>query len=151
MIRNKPVIFLFRLIVGGVFIYAGILKIIDPLGFSQNILNYKVLPPALSLPVAIVLPWLEVLTGFGLVAGLFKRTSAQIISLMLIGFIVLVAITMIRGLDVDCGCFGTFSRKADLRLILEDAILLFMAAPHALAKKRDESRCPGCATDASRG
>ena len=141
MIRNKPILFLFRLIVGGVFIYAGILKIIDPLGFAQNILNYKVVPSGPSLLVALVLPWMEVLAGFGLVAGLFKRTCAQIISLMLVGFIVLVAITMIRGLDVDCGCFGTFSRKADWRLIIEDAILLFMAAPHALAKKRDDGGC----------
>jgi putative oxidoreductase len=133
MIRNRILLILFRLAVGGVFIYSGILKIVDPLGFAQNIMNYKVLPPGPCLLVALVLPWMEALAGLGLVSGIFRKTSAGIISIMLVGFIGLVAVTMIRGLNVDCGCFGgTFSRKADWRLIVEDAVLLFMALQHVL-------------------
>ena len=127
MIRNKIVLFLFRIVVGGLFLYAGAVKISDPLGFAQGIANYRLVPRAIAFFAALILPWVEVLAGAALVAGLFRRTSAGLISLMLVFFIVLVAVTMIRGLDVDCGCFGALSRKAGWSLILEDAAMLFMA------------------------
>ncbi len=133
MIRNKLVLFIFRVIVGGLFIYAGVLKIADPIGFAQDIQNYRLVPRAVALLTALVLPWLETLAGAALVAGLFRRTNALLISLMLVGFIGLVAVTMIRGLDVDCGCFGAMSRKAGWGLILEDLLMLFMAAQLAFS------------------
>jgi putative oxidoreductase len=132
VIRNKYLLFAFRLIVGGLFIYAGILKIADPLGFAQDIKNYRLLPQEICFFTALILPWLEVLAGACLIAGLFKKTSALLISGMLAFFIVLVAVTMIRGLDVECGCFGTFSRKADWGLIVEDLIMLGMSLTVAL-------------------
>jgi hypothetical protein len=46
---------------------------------------------------------------------------------MLVFFILLVLLTIVRGLDVDCGCFGTLSRRADLGLIVEDLLMLSMA------------------------
>ncbi len=125
MIRNRAVLFAFRIVVGGLFLYAGALKIADPLGFAQDIDNYRLVPRAIAFFTALILPWVEVLAGAALVAGLFKRTSAGLISLMLVFFILLVAVTMVRGLDVDCGCFGALSRKAGWTLILEDAAMLF--------------------------
>ena len=133
MIRNKFVLYAFRLIIGGLFIYAGVIKIADPLGFARDIQNYRILPPAACLFIALVLPWFEALTGAFLIVGIFKRTSAWLLSFLLAGFIVLVIITMARGLDVDCGCFGSLSRKADGRLILEDALMLFMVLEVALS------------------
>jgi len=127
MIRNKRVLYAFRLIIGGLFIYAGVIKIADPLGFARDIQNYRILPPAACLFIALTLPWFEALSGAFLIVGIFKRTSAWLLSFLLAGFIVLVIITMARGLDVDCGCFGSFSRKADGRLILEDALMLYMS------------------------
>jgi len=133
MIRNKHVLCAFRLIIGGLFIYAGVIKIADPLGFARDIQNYRILPPAACLFIALALPWFEALSGAFLIVGIFKRTSAWLLSFLLAGFIVLVIITMARGLDVDCGCFGSLSRKADGRLILEDAVMLFMALEVALS------------------
>jgi len=127
MIRNKHVLCAFRLIIGGLFIYAGVIKIADPLGFARDIRNYRILPPAACLFIALALPWFEALSGAFLIVGIFKRTSAWLLSFLLAGFIVLVIITMARGLDVDCGCFGSLSRKADWRLILEDALMLYMS------------------------
>ena len=127
MIRNKHVLCAFRLIIGGLFIYAGVIKIADPLGFARDIQNYRILPPAACLFIALALPWFEALSGAFLIVGIFKRTSAWLLSFLLAGFIVLVIITMARGLDVDCGCFGSLSRKADGRLILEDALMLYMS------------------------
>jgi uncharacterized membrane protein YphA (DoxX/SURF4 family) len=124
MIRHRWLLLLFRVIVGGVFIWAGALKIADPLDFAQSIKNYQVVSPTLALLIAIVLPWVEVLSGALLIIGVLKRSSALLISLLLIGFIGLVALALARGIDTSCGCFGSLSRRADLSLILTDAVLL---------------------------
>jgi putative oxidoreductase len=117
--KNKIVTFLSsltiqvicRLILGGLFIYAGIPKVADPHGFAKIIANYHLLPDILvSLP-AIILPWLEIITGFFLVVGIFKRTSAIVLSSLLVVFICAIGFNLIRGLNFDCGCFSTIATK----------------------------------------
>ena len=139
MIHHKLVLFLFRLIVGGVFIWAGVLKIADPLGFAQSIQNYEFFPRDLVFVIAVVLPWVEVLGGASLILGLFRGSSALLIGLLLLGFIGLVALALLRGIDTSCGCFGSLSRRADLGLILADAVLLFLALNIFLAKPRSRA------------
>ncbi len=135
MIRNRYVLLVFRLLVGGVFIWAGALKAADPLGFAQTIKNYQAFPHDLIFAIAIVLPWVEILTGAGLIAGVLKRSSAFITAALLAGFIVLVGSALIRGIDTACGCFGSVSRRADLGLMLTDAVLLCMALTVFLASR----------------
>ena len=127
MIRNRWLLLVFRFIVGGVFIWAGVLKIADPVGFAQSVVNYRVFPRELAFVIALVFPWAEVIAGGLLVVGLFRRSSAALISLMLVGFIALVALALARGIDTSCGCFGSFSRRADLSLIVADLGLLYFA------------------------
>lgn len=127
MIRNKSILFVFRLIVGGIFIWAGLLKIFDPLGFAQNIANYRVFPQAISFFMALILPWIEVICGVFLVFGILRGASSLLLSGLLTGFLVLIALTFVRGIDIDCGCFGSFSRRIDYKLILMDSILLFFS------------------------
>ena len=127
MLQNRNVLLIFRLIVGGVFIWAGISKIADPLSFAQNVRNYQLVGPALSFLTAIFLPWVELIAGMWLIVGIYPRSSALLISCLLMFFILLVLITMARGLDVDCGCFGTFSRRADWQLIAEDSLWLALS------------------------
>ena len=127
MIRNRWLLLLLRVIVGGAFIWAGALKIADSLGFAQSIENYQVVPHNLAFLIAVVLPWVEVLSGAFLIIGVYGRSSALLISLLLAGFIGLVALALARGIDTSCGCFGSLSRRADFSLILTDAVLLFFA------------------------
>jgi putative oxidoreductase len=136
MIRNRWLLVVFRLVVGGVFIWAGVLKVVDPLGFAQSIMNYQVFPRALAFIIALVLPWVEVIAGGLLIVGLFKRSSALLVSLMLIGFIGLVALALARGIDTSCGCFGSLSRRADLSLILTDIGLLYLTLCVFFAKPK---------------
>lgn len=136
MIRNKWLLVVFRFIVGGVFIWAGVLKVVDPLGFAQSIMNYQVFPRTLAFIIALVLPWVEVISGGLLIVGLFKRSSALLVSLMLIGFIGLVALALARGIDTSCGCFGSLSRRADVGLILTDIGLLYLALCVFFAKPK---------------
>jgi uncharacterized membrane protein YphA (DoxX/SURF4 family) len=125
MIRNKYILIAFRLVVGGMFIWAGVSKIIDPLGFAQNIANYRVFPEGISFFLALILPWIEVICGAFLILGIFRSASALLLSGFLVVFLVLIAVTLIRGIDIDCGCFGSLSGKVDYTLILMDSILLF--------------------------
>jgi putative oxidoreductase len=140
MIRSRWLLFIFRLIVGGIFIWAGAMKIADPLDFAQTINNYRAFSHIIIFPIAVVLPWVEVLSGAGLIAGILKKSSALISSLLLAGFIALVGSALVRGIDTDCGCFGVFSRKADLSLVATDAVLLLMAVAVLFSRRRSETR-----------
>ncbi len=140
MIKNRALLLAFQIIVGGVFVYAGLVKALEPLDFAQNIRNYRLTGQTLSFLTALVLPWLEIFAGLLLASGFMKHAAALLIGLMLIVFIGLTFITIIRGLDVDCGCFGALSRKAGWPLILEDAVMLFMTAQVFFARPRTAPR-----------
>lgn len=134
MITNRYLLFLFRLIVGGVFIWAGALKIADPLGFAQNIDNYRIFPHFMSFFLALTLPWVEVVAGAMLILGIWRRPNSLVTSLMLAAFIVLVFSAVIRGIDTDCGCFGSLSGKADIKLMVMDIFFCFCSVNIFLAK-----------------
>jgi uncharacterized membrane protein YphA (DoxX/SURF4 family) len=134
MIRHKYLLLIFRLIVGGAFFAAGLLKVGDPLDFAQNIKNFRVVSYELSFLTALLLPWIEILCGALLITGILRRPSALLVSGLLVGFIILVGVTMARGIDTDCGCFGSLSHKADWLLLVQDGILLFFSVNVLLAK-----------------
>jgi putative oxidoreductase len=136
MIKNKALLVLSRLVLGGLFVYAGIVKVLDPLDFAQNIRNYRLVGQSLSFLAAVILPWLEILAGLALAAGVWRRASAFVISALLGCFIVLTLVTIVRGLDVDCGCFGALSRKSGFGVILEDLGMLYMGLALLVARER---------------
>lgn len=117
---------MFRIVVGGVFIWAGLLKILDTLEFAQSIANYRVFSRDLSFLIALVLPWFEVLCGILVILGIFRSASSLCLSGLLGAFLILITVTILRGLDVDCGCFGSIGRHVDYRLLLTDIVLLYM-------------------------
>ncbi len=125
MVGNKAVLLVFRIVLGGLFVYAGAVKALEPLDFAQSIRNYQIVGQSLSFFAALVLPWLEILAGAFLILGVWKRGAALVVSGLLIFFIALTLVTMARGLDVDCGCFGAIDRKAGLSVILEDLAMLY--------------------------
>ena len=98
---------LLRLLVGGLFVYTGIKKAIDPTAFFKAIENYQILPHAATVMVAFFLPYLELFSGMALI---FKRLYAGALALltgMMLIFIVAIISAWARGLDIDCGCFGS--------------------------------------------
>lgn len=125
LLSNKYLLFLFRVIVGFVFIYAGILKISDSAGFSDAINNYDLLPLSFVNIFAITLPWIEVVAGLFLLFGVSVKENSFIISVTLIVFILAIVISLGRGLNIDCGCFGTSSgTKVGIIKLVENIILL---------------------------
>lgn len=108
MTNNLPKRILFsaaRLFTGGLFIYAGVPKIMDPTAFAHAIYKYQILPDYLVNLTAIVLPWLETITGGFLVAGIWVTGAALAANLMLYIFATALVTTLVRGLNIDCGCF----------------------------------------------
>lgn len=98
-----------RLAVAGVFIYAGLIKLLAPAEeFAYAIETYKVTGPALSLWAAYIMPWLELYAGLLLAAGIFTRFNALLCGALLLFFEALLAQAWLRGLPVtSCGCFGS--------------------------------------------
>ncbi len=105
IIDNDYLTLLSRLIVGAVFIYASYYKIIDPGQFAKSIWFYHMVPGYVINLMALMLPWLELLCGIGLILGIFYRGSVVWTTLMMAVFIVALSSTIYRGLSIDCGCF----------------------------------------------
>ena len=96
-----------RVALGAVFIVASLDKIQNPEAFATTIANYRILPYTFVNGVAIVLPWLEVVTGTFLVLGVWIRANTMIVSGLLLAFSTAISQALARSLDISCGCFST--------------------------------------------
>lgn len=118
-----------RLILGGLFLYAGGTKIVDPATFATDVGNYRLLPHQMVNLVAITLPWIEATAALLLLLGIWTRASALLISALMVVFIIAVSQALARGLDIKCGCFGTVTAsKAGLETLALEAALLALSA-----------------------
>jgi len=126
-LNNKFLLLTIRVFLGFVFIFAAITKVADPEGFSLSIYNYKLMPDILINVLAIALPWIELVAGILLIFGISVKENSAILTGLLVVFIIAIAISMARGLDIDCGCFGTVDgSKVGLKKISENVGLLIL-------------------------
>lgn len=95
-----------RLVVGGVWIWAGSIKLPDPEASVTAVRAYQLLPPSLADGVGRVLPMLEVVVGAALVLGLLARFVGVLSALMQLAFIIGIVSVWTRGIAINCGCFG---------------------------------------------
>lgn len=105
LIDNDYLTLVFRLAVGITFIYASYYKIVDPAGFARSIWYYHLLPGDVINIMALILPWIELWCGLGLIFGFWYRGSALIIGAMTIVFILALSSALVRGINIECGCF----------------------------------------------
>tara|TARA_B100000287_G_C20452502_1_gene710062 strand:+ start:443 stop:883 length:441 start_codon:yes stop_codon:yes gene_type:complete len=135
IMSNRYVILLSRFVLGIIFIYASIDKIIDPISFSSTIDNYHISPYSLNNIAALVIPWLELIIGVFLICGIFINGSSFIAILLLLFFIFILTQALLRGINVDCGCFDLNADTLEdsqlrikmIRRILEDILFLVLA------------------------
>ena len=118
------------IIVGALFVYAGALKVWDPVRFAGDIQNYHVLPWAVNLPLAFYLPWLEIFCGLALI---FRRWYSGALALLLGLLLVFIGASIAakaRGIDISCGCFGHVSDQLSFvwHLVLVFALLAAVVA-----------------------
>ncbi len=103
----RYVVFIARLVIGSLFVYASIYKIIDPADFSNAIRNYLILPVEWSNIAALTLPWIEFVAGTFLILGVQTKPAALLTTGMLAVFLAALVYAYSTGLDIDCGCFGS--------------------------------------------
>jgi len=95
-----------RLVVGGVFLFAGLAKISNPDTMSRAVRAYRILPEALIHPFAYCLPFVEIFAAVLLLLGIGVRLCAVLTGGMLLMFVVGICSVWARGIQIDCGCFG---------------------------------------------
>jgi hypothetical protein len=120
--------FVCRLTLAGVFALAGGLKIADPTGFARNIVDYDLLPEEFVPMIAVVLPWWEVAAAALAMAGRWKVGALMMLTGMSAAFLAIGAVTVARGLSVECGCFGFLSERVGAVSIGFEAVLFAVAA-----------------------
>jgi len=123
-----------RLALGGVFLYAGAIKIGNLTAFAGDIAAYRLLPHFANYLAAALLPWLEALCGLLLITGWRIRGALAIITLLTAVFMAALASVLVRGLDIDCGCFRHGGAKTSAWAALGRDALLLVAALVVLRK-----------------
>jgi putative oxidoreductase len=97
---------LIRVGLAALFLWTGTQKLIEPGAFAAAIANYRVLPEALVGLAAVSLPVLELVAGAALLWPLYAQGAAWLVAALLLVFAVAMAQSKLRGIDLDCGCFG---------------------------------------------
>ena len=138
-----------QFVLAAFFVVAGVAKIADPPGFAHEVHNYQIVPGALVNVMALVLPWLEVITGVCLFLGIAVRTSARILGILLAVFIAALSINLARKHPVECGCFGTAKvqktdaqRLTDMKWAIARDVGLLLLVAQILAASRADVRRP---------
>lgn len=95
-----------RLIVAGVFLFAGVHKLLAPDVFAQDIANYQAFPHWTWNLAAAIVPVTEVLAGLAVLIDVKRRAAAIVLGALNLAFIGLILSVIVRGISLDCGCFG---------------------------------------------
>lgn len=116
-----------RLLLGGVFLWAGVVKVLDVPAFAGQIAAYQLLPYAWNYAVAATLPYVELAAGTLLLVNLRVRPAALLVAALNGVFIVVLLSVLVRGLNIDCGCFGPDAGTTPLQALGRDVLLLALA------------------------
>jgi uncharacterized membrane protein YphA (DoxX/SURF4 family) len=115
-----------RITLAVVFIWSGWVKFQEPLQFAVAITGYRIVPDEYAFPIARYFPWLEIALGLILLIGFKIRWTSVAASVLMLFFITILSITLFRGIDTNCGCFG-FGDKITWKTIARDGSFLIPA------------------------
>ena len=129
---------LLAVLIGGAFIYAGALKAWDPVKFSNDISNFRLLPWSVGVRLAFYLPWLEILCGVALIIGWMRSGALAILTALMVVFIGATISAEARGIDLDCGCFGAATSGLTFawHMVIDFALLAALVALWMLPARR---------------
>jgi uncharacterized membrane protein YphA (DoxX/SURF4 family) len=131
LVSRPAVVRVAQLAIGVVFVAAGLAKIGNLSAFAAQVHNFRLLPVWSENLVAITLPWIEVVAGLALVAAsraVDRRAGAWVAAVLMVLFTAGVAQAWLRGLDIECGCFGTGdASRVGLQKLLENVGLTALA------------------------
>ena len=127
-LASAPVLTVIRLIVGGIFVYAGVAKVMNPQAFLADIHSFHILPVARGNPLAILLPPIEIVAGAAWIINRWPRAAAAIVAGLCAVFLGALGMALLRGVSADCGCFGGLGLgSTSLPIALIRDVLLLVA------------------------
>lgn len=138
-----------RIALGAIFTYAAVLKISDPVSFAGNVAAYQILPYFWNYAAAAILPFVELFCGLLLISGYRVKSATLLVTGMNVLFMAALASAIVRGLDIDCGCFKQGGEKTSAWIALaRDSVFLAMCFVILKLdpKARLERSCPAGAT-----
>jgi uncharacterized membrane protein YphA (DoxX/SURF4 family) len=125
-----------RGVLGLIFIYAAWMKLKDPWQlFAVAVEGYQLLPAQGVIIVARTLPWFELALGALLLGGVWLRVAAPAVTLLLLVFFGILLSSYLKGMEIDCGCFGPGEALGPSTLIREGALLAVSITLTAIATK----------------
>ena len=137
---RRLIIWIGRLVLGVIFIYAGIAKLTMPnthlwpwfflkfsvstnlTMFQQQVESYKMLSPEVAGMLAHTLPFAEIIIGLGLLIGWGLRLWATLVTLIMVGFLGVVTRAYLLHMDINCGCFGTPEKLTGMTVVRDSAL-----------------------------
>ena len=125
-LSNDYLTLLCRLVFGGIFMYAALDKMTHPDQFARIVFNYHLLPGPIINIVALVLPVSEFLAGIMLISGTLYPGARNYLIILLLAFMIAIGVNVIRGVDLECGCFTVSSKakSAALQILVRDVFYL---------------------------
>jgi len=131
---NSVLLFIVRVVLGGLFLISGIAKVLDPIRFLFTLRDFRLFPGSIEPWLALFLPWFEVVLGLLLVLGLFLRTCSLLLGILNAAFMAAILSVMVRGIEIDCGCFGLLADilhlpdMADYKAVVRNLVFIGMCA-----------------------
>ena len=137
---RRLIIWIGRIVLGGIFLYAGIAKLTMPnthlwryiflklsvssnlMMFQQQVESYKMLSPQAAGFLAHTLPFLEMVVGLMLLIGWRLKIWATLVTLIMLGFLTVVTRAYMLHMDINCGCFGTPEKLTGMTVVRDAAI-----------------------------
>lgn len=126
LLTHRYVAIVLRFYIGGIFIYASMNKINYTAEFAETIASYQIVPHWSVNIMAVILPWVELICGILLVAGIRTRSATVIIGCLMIIFTIAIFINLIKGTSISCGCFSTMGEKISWWTFSRDIIWMMM-------------------------
>ena len=132
---------LFRILLGLIFLFAGIAKISDPVRFIFTLRQFNLFSEAVIPFMALYLPWLEFILGLFLILGLLYRASAFLLACLNTMFAIAILTVVVRGMEIDCGCFGMLADilkipdSADIKAVIRNVIFIGISVYIFIVKK----------------
>jgi uncharacterized membrane protein YphA (DoxX/SURF4 family) len=139
---RRAIIWIGRLVLGGIFVYAGFSKLLMPNNahlwpmfflkfsismniseFARQVESYKMISPEASQVVAHTLPFVEIALGLLLLMGWRLRIWATAITAIMVGFLAVVTRAYLLHMDINCGCFGTPEKLTGMTLVRDGALV----------------------------
>jgi putative oxidoreductase len=94
--------------------------------FAKIVYGYNLFPEASINLIAIVLPFVELISGVSLILGIYPRSAALIINGLLLAFVFILTINIVRGHEFDCGCFSARKTGSPIMMVARDVIYLML-------------------------